>query len=201
MCTHGWGHTHTNTHPSLSHCHDFPFHCIFPPSSIYLFIYLYYLSSKITWRVRAPTMTLWFEGGNKPFLIMCSLKDGSKKTHKMEIGCWIHCLIHERGTLIYWVFFSDFIYFFERERENARESMSREVGAEADRGRGRAQQGTCLWARFQDPGIMTWTEVKRLADWATQVPWFSIFYFIAINVLQTERMCAKQVLKVTVGIH
>ena len=62
-------------------------------------------------------------------------------------------------------FFSDFIYFFEKEREA-------EIMREGERLRNRlpieqvARQGT----PFRDPKIMTWGEGRCLTDWATQEP-------------------------------
>ena len=73
-----------------------------------------------------------------------------------------------------------FIYFWERERERERE---RESTHEHTRGRGREREadrgseaGSALTAESLMQGsdsqteIMTWAEVKCLADGATQVP-------------------------------
>ena len=68
-----------------------------------------------------------------------------------------------------------FIYFWERER--ARMHGSRE-GAEKE-GDTESQAGSRLWAvsteldvglELTNCEIMTWAEVRRLADWATQAP-------------------------------
>ena len=46
-----------------------------------------------------------------------------------------------------------------------------QAGRVAGRGRSRlsAEQGAWLGTRCQDPGIMAWTEGRRLMAWATQV--------------------------------
>ena len=68
-----------------------------------------------------------------------------------------------------------FIYFWERERERERAGKGqREGDTESEAGSG-------LWADSIEPNagleltsceIMTWAEVGRLTDWATQVPHF-----------------------------
>ena len=66
-----------------------------------------------------------------------------------------------------------FIYFWDRERQ----SMNR-GGAERE-GDTESETGSRLWAVSTEPDaglkltdceIMTWAEVGRLTDWATQVP-------------------------------
>ena len=66
-----------------------------------------------------------------------------------------------------------FIYFWDRERQ----SMSRE-GAERE-GDAESKASSGLWAVGTEPDvgleltnreIMTWAEVGRLTNWATQVP-------------------------------
>ena len=68
-----------------------------------------------------------------------------------------------------------FIYFWERERERERESGG---GAERE-GNIDTEAGSRHWAVSTEPDveleltdheIMTWAEVRCLADWATQVP-------------------------------
>ena len=72
-----------------------------------------------------------------------------------------------------------FIYFWDRERQ----SMNR-GGAERE-GDTESETGSSFWAVNTEPDtgleltdreIMTWAEVRRLTDWATQVP-------LAISVL------------------
>ena len=67
------------------------------------------------------------------------------------------------------------MFIFLRERE--RQSM-RETGAERE-GDTESEAGSRLWAISTEPNaglepmnyeIMTWAEVGRLTDWATQVP-------------------------------
>ena len=73
------------------------------------------------------------------------------------------------------------VYLFEREREN-------ELGRDRERGRQNPKQtpGSEAVSTEPDAGlkttslkIMTWAEVGRSADWATQVPQFYeyLFYF------------------------
>ena len=80
--------------------------------------------------------------------------------------------------IAYILFFLMFIYFWDRERQ----SMNR-GGAERE-GDTEPEMGSRLWAvsTEPDPGlqptnheIMTWAEVGRLTDWATQAP---LFYFL-----------------------
>ena len=64
-----------------------------------------------------------------------------------------------------------FIYFWDRERHSmSREGTERDIECEA---------GSRLWAVSTEPNtgleltnceIMTWAEVGRLTDWATQAP-------------------------------
>ena len=68
-----------------------------------------------------------------------------------------------------------FIYFWERQRQNASGlGAEREGDTEAE-----AEAGSRLWAVSTEPDagleltsceIMTWAEVGRSADWATQAP-------------------------------
>ena len=66
-----------------------------------------------------------------------------------------------------------FIYFWDRERQSMNGG-----GAERE-GDTESEAGSRLWAFSTEPGagleptdreIMTWAEVGRLTDWATQVP-------------------------------
>ena len=70
-----------------------------------------------------------------------------------------------------------FIYFWQRERERARESMNR-GGAEREEDT-ESEAGSRLWAVSTEPDagleltdseIVTWAEVGSSTDWATQVP-------------------------------
>ena len=68
-----------------------------------------------------------------------------------------------------------FIYFWERERE--RENVGVHVGRGRDRGEQRIQSGLCADSRESDAGleltsheIMTWAEIQRLTNLATQGP-------------------------------
>ena len=69
-----------------------------------------------------------------------------------------------------------FIYFGERERDREAE---REQGRAEWEGDTESEAGSRLWAVSTEPDgglklpklkIMTWAEVGRLIDWATQVP-------------------------------
>ena len=65
-----------------------------------------------------------------------------------------------------------FIYFWDRERQ----SMNR--GESEREGDTESEAGSSLWAvstadagfELTDREIMTWAEVRRLTDWATQPP-------------------------------
>ena len=66
-----------------------------------------------------------------------------------------------------------FIYFWDRERE----SMNR--GGSEKEGDTESETGSRIWAVSTEPDagleptdreIMTWAEVGRLTDWATQAP-------------------------------
>ena len=72
-----------------------------------------------------------------------------------------------------------FIYFWERQRQNASG-----LGAERE-GDTESEAGSRLWAVSTEPDaglelmsceIMTWAEVRRSTDWATHVPLFFIFF-------------------------
>ena len=67
------------------------------------------------------------------------------------------------------------MYLFLRDRERQRKSRG---GAER-KGDTESEAGSRLWAVSTEPnvglkpmnlGIMTWAKVRRLTDWATQVP-------------------------------
>ena len=80
-----------------------------------------------------------------------------------------------------------FIYFWER--ESGTEVW---VGESQKEGDTESEVGSTLWAirtepdmglEFMDLEIMTWAEVGRPTDWATQVPhvsWFSLEEFLLI---------------------
>ena len=62
-----------------------------------------------------------------------------------------------------------FVYFWEKQRQNASG-----LGAERE-GDTEAEAGSRLWAVRTEPDftsceIMTWAEVGRSTDWATQAP-------------------------------
>ena len=72
-----------------------------------------------------------------------------------------------------------FIYFWERQRQSMR-------GREAERGDTESKAGSRLWAVSTEPDvgleltnreIMTWAEVGRFTEWATQAP-PEIFFLI-----------------------
>ena len=77
----------------------------------------------------------------------------------------------EYDILINEVDFLKIFYLFDRE--------STQAGGAAGRGRGRsrlpAKQGAWHRAGSQDPGILTWTKGRRLADWAIQMSLFTVF--------------------------
>ena len=72
-----------------------------------------------------------------------------------------------------------FIYFWDRERQSMNGG-----GAERE-GDTESEAGSRLWAISPEPNagleltdreIMTWAEVGRLTDWATQAPQFLLFF-------------------------
>ena len=67
------------------------------------------------------------------------------------------------------VYFVKRFYLFETERQGLRE---RAQSGRGGRGRGRSRFAVEQGARAgsQNPGIMTWSESRRLTDWATQAP-------------------------------
>ena len=77
----------------------------------------------------------------------------------------------QEDLLSFFLFFLTFIYFWDRERQ----SMN---GGGAERqGDTESEAGSRLWAvspepnaglEFTDREIVTWAEVRRLTDWATQ---------------------------------
>ena len=84
--------------------------------------------------------------------------------------------LRETHLLVYvFIFFNVFIFIFERERE--RQHVS-EGGTERE-GDTESEAGSRLWAVSREPdvgleltdrGIVTWAEVRCLANWATQSP-------------------------------
>ena len=75
--------------------------------------------------------------------------------------------------LFFFLIFLMFIYFWDRERQSASGG-----GAERE-GDTESETGSRLWAVSTEPDagleptnheIMTWAEVGRLTDWATQAP-------------------------------
>ena len=79
---------------------------------------------------------------------------------------------------IFYFYFLMFIYFWDRERQSmSGEGTEREEDTESE-------TGSRLWAVSTEPDagleitdreIMTWAEVGRLADQATQAPQFTFF--------------------------
>ena len=82
-----------------------------------------------------------------------------------------------------------FIYFWDRERQ----SMS---GGGAEReGDTESEAGSRLWAVSTEPDvgleltdreIMTWVEVRRLTNWATQAPLFQHFKYFPLDYIISE---------------
>ena len=81
---------------------------------------------------------------------------------------------------------------FILETERDRQSMS-EGGAERE-GDTESEAGPRLWAVSTEPdagleptkcAIMTWAEVGRLTDWATQAPLYSLIY-LKVTISQTD---------------
>ena len=88
-----------------------------------------------------------------------------------------------------------FVYFWHKERERERQSMSR-GGAERG-GDTESEAGSRLWAVSTEPNvglkltdreIMTWAEVRHSTDWATQAPrLFGRFLMkISISLIEIE---------------
>ena len=70
------------------------------------------------------------------------------------------------------------MFIFEREREREREWQSMSRGGAEREGDTESEAGSRLWAVSMEPDaglqlmnheIMTWAEVGRLTNWATQV--------------------------------
>ena len=88
----------------------------------------------------------------------------------------------QRISDLFYFFFWDFIYLFDRERMCTSRRSRR-------RGKSRLplSREPNVGTRCQDPGIMMWAKSRCLSDWATQVPpnqWFkswlghlSLFFF------------------------
>ena len=71
------------------------------------------------------------------------------------------------------------LFIFERDRERERESASMSREGEEREGDTESEAGSRLWVVSPEPEeshkptnseIMTWAEVRRLTDWATQLP-------------------------------
>ena len=86
------------------------------------------------------------------------------------------CLVNSGAA--YGLLFLTFIYFWDRERQSMNGG-----GSERD-GDTESETGSRLWAVSTEPDaglkltyreIVTWAEVGRLTDWATQVPQGLIF--------------------------
>ena len=94
-----------------------------------------------------------------------------------------------RSGLTGWVFKKFFnVYLLLRDRE--RQSMS--MGGAERGGDTESEVGSRLWAVSTEPDagleltnrkIMTWAEVGRLTDWATQVPLLSYVFIKPLSVL------------------
>lgn len=95
------------------------------------------------------------------------MKGDTNSIHCQLVGHWMASLC------IIYVLWKNFIYLRERERE--RESTSRQRGWGRVRSRPPTEQGDRFPWDLKDPDILTWAEVKRLTDWATQVPLVKIF--------------------------
>ena len=89
-------------------------------------------------------------------------------------------LMKALSAISYVFFFNVFIFLRQKERE----SMSR-GGAERERDT-ESEAGSRLWAVSTEPDaglaltdceVMTWAEVGRLTDWATQGPLSVMFYW------------------------
>ena len=94
------------------------------------------------------------------------------------------CSLHRIVPFLFFLIFLTFIYFWDRERQ----SMNR-GGAERE-GDTESKAGSRLWAVSTEPDagleltdceIMTWVEVGRLTDQATQAPWIVPFQWDIIN--------------------
>ena len=87
----------------------------------------------------------------------------------------------------YFFFRKDFIYLFDREKEQKHE----QVGRVAGRGRSRCpneQRARCR-DRSQNPEIMTWAKGRCLTDWDTQIP-PSIYFLITLHTSLTTFSCS-----------
>ena len=85
-------------------------------------------------------------------------------------------------------FFLDFIYLFERERQQIRKSEHEWGEGQKHKERDKqtpCQAGSQVWcgAQSQNPRIMTWAKGRSLTDWTTQVPFLN--FFIPVIELQT----------------
>ena len=110
------------------------------------------------------------------FIFVCGVRKWSKfiLLHVAVQFSQHHLL--KRLFLFHWIFFFFFlmfIYFWDRERQSMNGG-----GAERE-GDTESEIGSRLWAVSTGPGtglelmdceIMTWAEVGRLTDWATQAP-------------------------------
>ena len=89
---------------------------------------------------------------------------------------WLSHEVPHHCYFFHFIFFN--VYFWERQRQNA-------SGLGAERGRHRIWAGCRLWAVSPEPEagleltrceIMTWAEVRRSTDWATQAPHHCYFF-------------------------
>ena len=88
------------------------------------------------------------------------------------MSAWVLWLLENVFGFLWNLTFFFYVYLFWRERESPSEKKG---GAERE-GDTESEVGSRLWAispeglEPTDCEIMTWAEVGRLTDWATQVP-------------------------------
>ena len=88
----------------------------------------------------------------------------------LTLTFWSFSIMHEISSLTLDIFFLKiFLKIFIWHREQAHTAAEWQAKRESE-SRLPAEQGAQCGSLFQDPGIMTWAEGRRLTNWATQVP-------------------------------
>ena len=100
--------------------------------------------------------------------------------------------------IFFFNFFLTFIYFWDRERDRAW------MGEGQREGDTESETGSRLWAVSTEPDagleltdrkIMTWAEVGRTTDWATQVPQHIVIFIVILVVILLLLMMDKEELE------